>query len=180
MLQNFAHGTTTQLSCHVQNFIAITPLQLGWQQNRISIKFELRWKNRWWNGPVGAMFWSYLLGCFCKPHDEAPATPSLSDVYDYLLHWVKKKWLPSLKPHFKHIFLNENGSITIKISLKISLLRVQFIDSKSELGQMMFGSKQAPSHYLNQCQHSLLMHICFTQPWWVIVWVIGQELNEKL
>ena len=39
-LQIFAHVTTAQLSCHVQNFIAIILLQLGWQQNEISIEFE--------------------------------------------------------------------------------------------------------------------------------------------
>ena len=45
-LQNFAHAMTAQLSCHVQNFIVITWLQLGWEQNEISIGFELWWKNR--------------------------------------------------------------------------------------------------------------------------------------
>ena len=35
-LRNFAHGTTTQLSCHVQNFIAIVSFKLGWKQNLIS------------------------------------------------------------------------------------------------------------------------------------------------
>ena len=29
---NFAHGMNIQLSCHVQNFIAITLLQLGWER----------------------------------------------------------------------------------------------------------------------------------------------------
>ena len=47
---NFAHATTAQLSCHVQNFIAITLLYRRWQQNEISIEFELRWENRSWNG----------------------------------------------------------------------------------------------------------------------------------
>ena len=40
-----------ELSWHVQNFMAITSLKLGWEQNDISIKFELRWKNCSWNGP---------------------------------------------------------------------------------------------------------------------------------
>ena len=34
-----------QLSCHVQNFVAIIVLELRWEWNEISIKFELRWKN---------------------------------------------------------------------------------------------------------------------------------------
>ena len=44
--QIFAHATTAQLSCHVQNFVAITVLELRWEWNEISIEFELRWKNR--------------------------------------------------------------------------------------------------------------------------------------
>ena len=39
---------TAQLLCPVQNFIAITSLQLGWEPNEISIKFELLWNNRLW------------------------------------------------------------------------------------------------------------------------------------
>ena len=35
--QKFAHGTTAQLSCHVQNFVMITVLKLGWEQKEISI-----------------------------------------------------------------------------------------------------------------------------------------------
>ena len=39
--QIFAHATTAQLSCHVQNFVAITVLESSWEWNVISIKFEL-------------------------------------------------------------------------------------------------------------------------------------------
>ena len=35
---------TAQLSCHVENSIAITSPKLGWKQNKISIEFELPWK----------------------------------------------------------------------------------------------------------------------------------------
>ena len=44
--QIFAHATTAQLSCHVQNFVAITVLESRWEWNEISIDLELRWKNR--------------------------------------------------------------------------------------------------------------------------------------
>ena len=44
--QTFAHATTAQLSCHVQNFVAIIILKSRWEWNEISIEFELRWKNR--------------------------------------------------------------------------------------------------------------------------------------
>ena len=48
--QIFAHATTVQLSCQVQNFVAITVIVSGWEWNVISTKFELRWKNRHWKG----------------------------------------------------------------------------------------------------------------------------------
>ena len=51
-LQNFAHATTAQLSYHVQILIAITYIQIRWEQNEFSIEFELRWKNCSWNGPL--------------------------------------------------------------------------------------------------------------------------------
>ena len=44
--QIFAHATTAQLSCHVQNFAAIAVLESRWEWNEISIEFELWWKNR--------------------------------------------------------------------------------------------------------------------------------------
>ena len=43
--QIFAHATTAQLSCHVQNFVAITVSESRWEWHEISIEFELRWKN---------------------------------------------------------------------------------------------------------------------------------------
>ena len=39
-LQIFAHGMTAQLSCHEQNFEVIVLFIFGWEQNKISIKFE--------------------------------------------------------------------------------------------------------------------------------------------
>ena len=33
---------TAQLSCHVQNFVAMTVLEPRWEWNEISIEFELR------------------------------------------------------------------------------------------------------------------------------------------
>ena len=38
-LQDFTHVMTAQLGCHVQNLIAITSLQLGWDQNVFFIQF---------------------------------------------------------------------------------------------------------------------------------------------
>ena len=42
--QNLTHATTAKLSCHVPNIVAITVLAFGWEQNEISITFELWWK----------------------------------------------------------------------------------------------------------------------------------------
>ena len=50
---NFAHGTTAQLSCHVQTFVVITSAEFGWEQNEFSITFELWWKQmlvKWTQG----------------------------------------------------------------------------------------------------------------------------------
>ena len=44
--QIFAHATTAQLSCHVQNSVAINLLDSRWECNEISIEFEMRWKSR--------------------------------------------------------------------------------------------------------------------------------------
>ena len=43
-LQNFTHGMAAQLPCHVQNFVVIPELEFEWDQNKISIWFELLWK----------------------------------------------------------------------------------------------------------------------------------------
>ena len=62
--QTFAHATTAQLSCHVQNFVAITVLESMWEWNTISIEFELRWKKRYWNGAlvkVESAWWLLLV-----------------------------------------------------------------------------------------------------------------------
>ena len=40
------------LSCHAQNFIAITSLQLGLEKNEVAFEFELRWEKRSWNGSL--------------------------------------------------------------------------------------------------------------------------------
>ena len=50
--QNFTHSTTAVLSCYVHNYVAITSLEFGWDQNEISITFEFWWKNCEWNGPL--------------------------------------------------------------------------------------------------------------------------------
>ena len=44
--QIFRHATTAQLSCQVQNFVAITLSDSRCECNEISIEFEMRWKSR--------------------------------------------------------------------------------------------------------------------------------------
>ena len=52
-LQHFAHTTTTQCAVvSLQNFTVIDISQLGWEQNEISIEFELRWRDLSWNEPL--------------------------------------------------------------------------------------------------------------------------------
>ena len=59
-LHNFAHVMTAQLSWHVQRFVVINTLQFGLKQNDISVKFELRVKSTYWNGPY-LVLWSDFL-----------------------------------------------------------------------------------------------------------------------
>ena len=73
--QIFAHVTTAQLSCHVQNFAAVTVLESRWEWNEISIEFELRWKNREWNGALYVIhitvpikfYWNGFQGSITNP-----------------------------------------------------------------------------------------------------------------
>ena len=44
-LNDFAHVTTAELPCHVKNIAAIGIQDFGWEQNEISITFQLWWKN---------------------------------------------------------------------------------------------------------------------------------------
>ena len=43
-LQVFAHGRTTQLSCYVHNFLAISSFEFVWEQTGISITYKLKLK----------------------------------------------------------------------------------------------------------------------------------------
>ena len=71
--QIFAHATTAQLACHVQNFVAITVLQCRWEW---IIEFDLRWKNRSCNG---AQVWQRT---FCStPLKEVPKRPIMLNHY---------------------------------------------------------------------------------------------------
>ena len=63
---------------------------------------------------------------------------------------------------FKHIFVNENVWILLKISLKF-ISKVP-INNISALIQIMACRWLAPSHYLNRLCFILLMHICVTGP----------------
>ena len=67
--QIFVHVTTAQLSCHVQNFVAIIVFESRWEWNEISIEFELRWKNRWWNG---ALNWLLIHCGYAGTQPELP------------------------------------------------------------------------------------------------------------
>ena len=64
-LQNFAHGTTAVLACHVQNLVVISSLQLKREQNEIHLELELWWKSLivWTPGPVS-----------CSYHNQAEHT----------------------------------------------------------------------------------------------------------
>ena len=80
----------------MQNFIAITSLQLGWDKNEFFIGFELWWKNRSRNGPLClANTWTI---------DDLSVRPSrtkcngiLFAVQTFLFEWVNYYyWQPFL------------------------------------------------------------------------------------
>ena len=77
-LQTFGHAMTAQLSCHVQNFIVITSLQLGWGQNEFSIEFELWWKNISWNGPQDYINFSCFMFQNIQIHCSLAITQAIS------------------------------------------------------------------------------------------------------
>ena len=54
-LLNFAHGTTAELVWPEQDFVAISCPTMELHQNPLSIRFELGWKNRSWNGPLDSI-----------------------------------------------------------------------------------------------------------------------------
>ena len=63
---------------------------------------------------------------------------------------------------FKRIFMNEKLYILIQISLKLVLKGP--IDNKA---MWWLGAEQVTSHYINQCWHSSLTHICGSRGRWV-------------
>ena len=62
-LRNFAHAIIAQLSCHVENIIAIASLWLERQQNYISVEFKLRLKDRSWTSSCHQ--WDGLVFAWC-------------------------------------------------------------------------------------------------------------------
>ena len=103
---------------------------------------------------------------------------SLWSIYQYSQHIeAERKWLPFFGWH-SQIFLHESYCILIEISLKLVLCGP--INKIPALVQDNCLVPQVTSHYLNQWWHSLLMHICLTQPQWVKLWLIGTEANVWL
>ena len=156
---NFAHATTAQLSCHVPNFVAITVLESRWEWNEISIEFELRWKNRLWNGPLLCLF-----------------NPLYAELVIKISHGRHRPTkLNTLRPRqnrrhfaddiFKCIFLNENEWISPRISLKfVPKVRINNIPS---LVQIMAWRRPGDKPLSEPMVVSLLTHICVTRLQWV-------------
>ena len=96
--QNVVHGTTTVPSWHVQKFVAIWWPVTELQQGEISMEFELRVKNRKWNGPPNWVkicllghqqesWWLLNENCFFR------TCPGIADFLMFsLIKWRKSKW----------------------------------------------------------------------------------------
>ena len=66
--QIFAHAMTAKLQCHAHNFVAVTWSQLGWNQNEIYTKFELRLKTTTEMGPKSSNSDIVITTQFCIQH----------------------------------------------------------------------------------------------------------------
>ena len=104
--QNFAHAMAPQLSCHVQNCVAIVVLKFEWQKNEISITFQLWLKNysvKW--APSQNCFSMYVLDikkCFDAVLFWA-AHNQLSQSYDFLKMYLQTpKCCERLPPKCTH------------------------------------------------------------------------------
>ena len=63
---NCAHATTAKLSCHEQTFLAISFIEFTWEQNEISIEFELLEKSEVKWVPWHPMTIFSILKLMCK------------------------------------------------------------------------------------------------------------------
>ena len=153
--QIFAHATTAQLSCHLQNFVAITVLKLRWEWNEISIEFDGKLVYK--TGPRMS-YWG--------------ASP-----YSHHVNTLRPR--PNRDDIFKCIFLNENVWISIKISLKF--VPKGPINNIPALVQIMAWRRWGDKPLSEPMMVSLPTHICVTRLQWVnhFLWsvVIGSPFQ---
>ena len=55
LLQRFSHATTAVLSCHVQNLVVISALELVWEPNDFVRELEVPYENCQWNKPLSTI-----------------------------------------------------------------------------------------------------------------------------
>ena len=63
---NFCTCNDSKAVVPLKKLVTITVLESRWEWNNISIEFEWRWKNRWWNGALDAVC------CGSKASGKAP------------------------------------------------------------------------------------------------------------
>ena len=134
-LQNFAHAMAAHLSCQVLTFKMITSLQLGWQQNKISINFELQLNECLWKVLKSSAL-SIFLTCTKLP-------PIWDDIFKFNFFnehfYLKLNWIEIW-----------SSGLTDINSLRPSDA-IWWHRFGSTLAQVMVCCLMAPSHYLNQC-----------------------------
>ena len=89
-----------------------------------------------------------------------------------LLHYhieAETKWPPFRKRYFKHIFVNENVRISIKISLKF--VSIGPINKIPTLVQIMAWRRPGDKPLSELMMVRLPTHICVTRPQRVIYWM---------
>ena len=162
--QFFAHATTAQLSCHSQNSVVITKLELRWEGNAISIEFEWRWKNRWWKGALVAGRTQYtctmwVASCYGRIISFA-----------YKIEWLKArrarhigsdtKW-----PPIHILLLYVNYFILAQMSLKYY---PNYLINKPTWSQILVrrqsGDRPFAEPVLAKCVDA---RVCVTRPQWI-------------
>ena len=133
-LQILAHATAARLSCHVQNFVVISPWEFGPEKNDLAVPFELWWKMCQWNRSLfrqGASsytgsWWRHQLETFSAlltlyagnspVTGEFPALRPVTRGFDVFVHlylnkrFSKQSWSWWLKTPSRSLWRRFNGS----------------------------------------------------------------------
>ena len=138
---------------------------------RISIKISLKFAPK---GPINNISALVQIMAWCRPGDKPLSEPMMVCLLAHICV-AQLQWVNTLMPRqngrhfaddiFKCIFLNENASISLRISLKF-VPKVRF-NNISALVQIMAWRRPGDKPLSEPVMVSLLTHICVTRLQWV-------------